>query len=86
VEAAREQHSRLALVELLRRVRVQQWTEPGLEQPLAPQCSVMWPELAQPQPARGEDFRWLPADPVSCNHRQAADLPGRMEGATEKNG
>ena len=46
--------------------------------------------LAQPrsdpqalQWLRGRESHCWPADFASCNHRQAADLPGRMEGATE---
>jgi hypothetical protein len=48
----------------------------SLAQPRSDPQALQW--------LRGLESHCWPADFASCNHRQAADLPGRMEGASEK--
>jgi hypothetical protein len=52
-------------------------------QALSPVRSRSDPQAPELLPA--QDSRCWPADFASCNHRQAADLPGRMEGESGKN-
>jgi hypothetical protein len=60
--------------------------EPAM-QPVCPKAPVpqrfdLQERSPEPLPARA--FRCWPAGFASCNHRQTAGLPGRVEGATEK--
>ena len=83
-----------ALAQVRPRFQAALWPVPEREPeqpPLMAQVHSTGLPLAQPrsdpqalQWLRGLESHYWPADFASCNHRQAADLPGRMEGASEK--